>query len=84
MCINWWCHWNSKTWNKKKQEVGFLDAIVTPVAVSLVQTEISSVVKGITGRGMGVMSSGKGIAKSGRGYNNMNHMGKHFCFCNIL
>ena len=34
----------------KKQEGGFLDALITPLAASLVQPMIFSVVKGISGR----------------------------------
>ena len=48
-CINWWYYWNSKTWNKK-QEGGYLPALLAPLAASLVQPVISSVVKGISGR----------------------------------
>ena len=35
----------------KKQERGFLGALLAPSAASVVQTVISSVIKGITGRG---------------------------------
>ena len=57
-CINWWCCWNSKTWNKK-QEGGFLGAILKALAVSMVQPMISSLIKGISGRG---------VRKTGTGY----------------
>ena len=43
----------------KKQERGFLGALLTPSAASLVQPVISSVVKGISGRG---------VRRAGRGY----------------
>ena len=43
----------------KYQEGGFLGALLAPLAVSLVQTVISSVVKGI---------SGGAVRRSGRGY----------------
>ena len=43
----------------KKQEGGFLGALLTPSAASLVQPVISSVVKGISGRG---------FRRAGRGY----------------
>ena len=36
---------------KKKQEVRFLGALLAPLATSLVQPVISSVLKGISGRG---------------------------------
>ena len=49
MCIDWWSHWNSKTWNKK-HEGGFLGALLVPLAAQLVQPVIYSVVKGILGR----------------------------------
>ena len=37
---------------RKKQESGFLTAFLIPLATSLVQLVISSVVKGISGRGV--------------------------------
>ena len=43
---------------KKKQEDGFLRALLRPLAASLVQPIISSVVKGISGRG--VRRAGRG------------------------
>ena len=43
---------------RKKQEGGFLGALLVPLAASLVQPVISSVVKGISGRG--VRRAGKG------------------------
>ena len=43
----------------KKQEGGFLGALLAPLAASLVQPVISSVVKGISGRG---------VRRAGRGY----------------
>ena len=43
----------------KKQEHRFLGALLAPLAVSLVQPVISSVVKGIRGRG---------VRRAGRGY----------------
>ena len=42
----------------KKQEDGFLGNLLAPLAASLVQPVISSVVKGISGRG--VRRAGKG------------------------
>ena len=39
-CINWWCYWNSKTWNEK-QEGGFTGALLPPL-----------VIKGISARGV--------------------------------
>ena len=42
----------------KKQESGLLGALLAPLAASLVQPEISSVVKVISGRG--VRRAGKG------------------------
>ena len=56
--INWWYFWNSKTW-KKKEEGGFLSFLLATIVASLVQPEISSVVKGI---------SGIEIRRAGRGY----------------
>ena len=43
----------------KKQKHGFLGALLAPLASSLVQPVVSSVVKGI---------SGKGVKRTGRGY----------------
>ena len=43
----------------KKQEGGFLSALLAPLAASLVQPVISSVVKG---------TSGRGVRRAGRGY----------------
>ena len=37
---------------KKKQEGGFLGALLAPLAASIMQPVISSVVKGIIGRGV--------------------------------
>ena len=54
----------------KKQEGGFLGALLAPLAASLVQPVISSVVEGISGRG---------VRRAGRGY-----MDKHFYFHSIL
>ena len=48
----------------KKQESRFLGALLAPLGASLVQPVISSVVKGISGRG---------VRRVGRGY-----MNKHF------
>ena len=45
----------------KKQEGGFLSALLAPLVTSLVQPVICSVVKGISGRG---------VRKAGRGYMN--------------
>ena len=53
-------YWNSKNWNKK-QEVRFLPVLLAPLATSLVQPATSSVVKGISGRG---------VRRTGRGYIN--------------
>ena len=53
-----------------KQEVGFNPALLAPLAASLVQPVISSVVKGISGRG---------VRRAGRGY-----IDKNFLFCSIL
>ena len=44
-------NWNSKTWNKKKQEGKYLGALLAPSPASLVQPVIYSVVKDIHGRG---------------------------------
>ena len=54
----------------KKQEGGFLGALLAPLATSLVQPVISSVVKGISRRG---------ISRAGRGY-----MDENFQFSFIL
>ena len=45
----------------KNQECGFLLALLAPLAASVVQPVISSVVKGISGRG---------VKRAGRGYIN--------------
>ena len=47
----------------KKQKGGFLEALLVPLAAYLMQPRISSVVKGISGRG---------VRKAGRGYMNKN------------
>ena len=47
----------------KRQEGGFLGALLAPLAASLVQPVISSVVKGISERG---------VRRAGRGYMNKN------------
>ena len=60
MEINWWSNWNCNRWNKT-QECGFLRALLAPLAASLVQPVISSVVKGISGRG---------VRRAGRGFIN--------------
>ena len=54
----------------KKQEGGFLGVLLVPLTASLVQPIISSVVKGISGRG---------FRRAGRGY-----MDKNVWFCTIL
>ena len=54
----------------KKQDGEFLGALLAPLAASLVQPIISSIVKGINGRG---------VRRAGRGY-----MDKSFSFCSIL
>ena len=46
---------------KKKQEGGFIGTLLAPLAASLVQPVISSVLKGISGRG---------VRRTGRGYIN--------------
>ena len=60
-CIDWWTYWNSKTWNKKKQEGGFLGDFVAFSVTSIVEWIISSVAKGISRRG---------VRRTGRGYMN--------------
>ena len=62
-------YWNSKTWNKK-QEGWLLGALLAPLDVSLVQPVDSSVVKGISGRG---------VRAAERRY-----MDENFKFCSIL
>ena len=48
-CINWWSYWNSKTWNKKtRRPISW--SFLAPLAASLVQPVVSSVVKTISGR----------------------------------
>ena len=47
----------AKTWNKNQEDI-FLAALLAPLAASLVQSEIRSVVKGTNGRGVG--RAGKG------------------------
>ena len=54
----------------KKQESGFLTALLLPLAASLVQLVISSVVKGISGRG---------VRRARRGY-----LDENFSFRSIL
>ena len=45
----WWWFWCSEI---KKQEDGFVGAVLASLAASLVQQMISSVLKGISGRGV--------------------------------
>ena len=47
----------------KKQESRFLGALLAPLAASLVQPVVSSVIKGISGRG---------VRRAGRGYMDKN------------
>ena len=47
--INWWCQWNSKTSNKKK-EGGLLPGMMAPMADSLIQPVASSLTNAITGK----------------------------------
>ena len=54
----------------KKQESGFLTALLLPLVASLVQLVISSVVKGISGRG---------VRRARRGY-----LDENFSFRSIL
>ena len=58
----------------KNQEGGFLGALLAPLATSLVQPVISSVVKGISGRG---------VRRAGRGYNGYNFLVLHHPINNI-
>ena len=50
-CINSWTYRNSKTWNKKLGS-RFLEALLAPLAASLVELVISLVVKGISETGV--------------------------------
>ena len=57
-CIKWWYYWNHGHFNvsmtekveheTKKQEGGFLPALLASLVTSLVQSVISSIVKGIS------------------------------------
>ena len=58
-CISWWSYWNSKTWNKKKQEDRFLGVFLVHSAALLMQSVISSAEKCIRRRG---------VRRAGRGY----------------
>ena len=51
---NVWIDWVTETvkYEIKKQEGGFIGALSSPLVASLVQPVISSVVKGISGRGV--------------------------------
>ena len=60
--INWWYYWNKK-YEIKKTEDRFFRALLAPLTTLLVQTVISSVVKGINGRG---------VTRAGRGYMDQN------------
>ena len=51
----------------KKQEGGFLGALLAPLAASIVQAVISSLVKGEKESG-----KGRGVRRAGRGYTNKN------------
>ena len=55
----------------KKQECGFLGALLAPLAASVVQPVISSVVKGISQRGV-IRAGGGGVRTTERGYTNKN------------
>ena len=57
-------------YEKKKKKEGFLEALLALLATSIVQPIISSVVKGVSGRG---------FRKAGRGY-----MNTIFYFISIL
>ena len=59
-CVNWQSYWNSKRWNKKMRNWIFW-ALLALLVASLQQPVISSVVKGISGRG---------VRKAGREYIN--------------
>ena len=61
--INWWSDWNSTAWNKKKNKRADFLELCAPLATSLAPPVISSVVKGISGRG---------IRRAGRRYMNTN------------
>ena len=50
-CINWCSYLNSIAWNKK-EEGGFLGALLAPLTSLLVPPVISSAVKQISGRGV--------------------------------
>ena len=64
MCISWWSNWNSKTWNNEiKRESRLLRALLAPLAASLVQPVTSSVLEGISERG---------VRKASWGYMNKN------------
>ena len=45
--INWWCHWNIKKWNKK-QEGGFLGAMMALMSASLIAHIPSSMIQTVT------------------------------------
>ena len=50
--VDWWCDWNSKTQTKfKKQEGGFLWAMMAPMAASLKTLAACSLINAITGKG---------------------------------
>ena len=60
--INWLSDWNSKTWNKKKQQKGrFLGSmmglmaasLIAPMASSLIKPVVSSLINYISGTGKG-------------------------------
>ena len=55
----------------KKQECGFLGALLAPLAASVVQPVISSVVKGISQRGV-IRAGGGGVRTTERRYTNKN------------
>ena len=59
MCISWWSNWNSKTWNNEiKRESRLLRALLAHLAASLVQPVTSSVLEGISERGVRTASWG--------------------------
>ena len=85
-----------KTEIKKKQEGGFLRAMIKTMAASLIQPVASSLINSITGKGqergflpllalsLMIKVLEKGVRRAGRRYNNMDHIDGNFYFRSIL
>ena len=60
LLIGGWCYWNSKTWNKK-QESGFLPAVMAPMAASLIAPVASSLIQPVVSS---LINVGKSVTRA--------------------